>query len=221
MKTLLGGATVGLMGIGQLVLCPLLWNWRQLAVKELQVWVTWHPTSFTTQTACSVVLRSTAHNVCVSGLPPVSPSKTTCLLPSPADGVDKEVVGFLSHLKEVKQLRKVAMARCENLSPSHLATICEGLCSSNSMEEVEVSSSLVVSVLFVCLTTPYKLLFCVSKLHLKTIYICLGVLNRRQPLLPPTRGSPHDAVQLTVLFIQFFFVVCSSPLYSFVFFVVC
>ena len=136
-------------------------------MKELQVCVTWHPTSFTTQTTCSVVLRSTAYNVCVSALPPVSPSKTTCLLPSTAGGVDKKVVGFLSHLKEVKQLRKVAMAWCRNLSPSLIATICEGLCSSNSMEEVEVSSYSEVSVLFVCLTTPYKLLSSVSKLPLK------------------------------------------------------
>ena len=62
----------------------------------------------------------------------MSPSKTTCLLPSPADGVDKEVVGFLSHLKEFKHLRKVKMTWYENLSPSLIATICEGLCSSNS-----------------------------------------------------------------------------------------
>ena len=220
MKTLLGGATVGLMGTVQLVLNPLLCNWRQLAVKELQVWVTGHPTSFTTQSTCSVVLRSTAYIVCVSSLPPVSPSKTTCLLPSPAGGVDEEVVGFPSHLKEVKQLRKVVMARCEKLSPFLIATICEGLCSSNSMEEVVVKTP-VVSVLFVCLTTPYKLLSSVSKLPLKTIYICLAALNRRQPLLPLTWGSPHDAVQLTVLFIEFFFAVCSSHLYSFVFFVVC
>ena len=142
--------------------------WRQLAVKELQVWVTWHPTSFTTQTTCSVVLGSTAYNVCVSALPPVSPSKTTCLLPSPAGGVDTKVIGFLSHLKEVKQLRKVVMTWSRDLSPSLLATICGGLCSSNSMEEVEVTASSVpdVSVLFVCLTTPYKLLSSVSKLPL-------------------------------------------------------
>ena len=163
MKTLLGGATVGLVGTVQLVLRPLLCNWRQLAVKELQVWVTWHPTSFTTQTTCSVVLRSTAYNVCVSALPPVSPPKTTCLLPSPSGGVNKKVVGFRSHPKKFKQLRKVEMTECRNLSPSLLATICEGLCSSNSMEEVEVTSSTtafttVVSALFVCLTTPYKLL---------------------------------------------------------------
>ena len=146
MKTLLGGATVGLMGIVQLVLCPLLCNWRQLAVKELQVWVTWHPTSFTTQTTCSVVLRSTAYNVCVSGLAPVSLSKTTCL-PSSAGGADEEVVSFLSHLKEFKQLRKVVMTDCCNLSPSLIATICGGLCSSNSLEEVELTKSW-VSVLF-------------------------------------------------------------------------
>ena len=84
--------------------------------------------------------------MCVSALAPVSPSKTTCLLPSPAGGVDKEVVGFLSHLKEVKQLRKVKMTWCKNLSPSLIAAICEGLCSSNSMEEVIVTSE--VSVLF-------------------------------------------------------------------------
>ena len=121
-----------------------------------------HPTSFTTQTTCSVVLGSTAYNVCVSALPPVSPPKTTCLLPSPAGGVDKKVVSFLSHLKEVKQLRKVVMTWSRDLSPSLLATICGGLCSSNSMEEVEVTTVSEVSVLFVCLTTPYKLLSSVS-----------------------------------------------------------
>ena len=98
--------------------------------------------------------------VCFSSAP-VSPSKTTCLLPSPAGGVDEEVVGFPSHLKEVKQLRKVVMAMCENLSPSLIATICEGLCSSNSVEEVIVTSE--VSVLFVCLTTP---------LHIQTTFFC-------------------------------------------------
>ena len=95
--------------------------------------------------------------MCVVRLcPPVSPSKTTCLLRSPAGGVDKEVVGFLSHLKEVKQLRKVEMADYKNLSPSLIATICAGLCSSNSMEEAIMTSSISVSVLSVCLTTPYK-----------------------------------------------------------------
>ena len=66
-------------------------------------------------------------------------------LPFPAGGVDEEVVSFLSHLK---QLRKVEMADCINLSPSLIATICEGLCSSNSMKEVVVTSYSVVSVLF-------------------------------------------------------------------------
>ena len=88
----------------------------------------------------------------------MSPSKTTCLLPSLAGDVGKEVVSFLSHLKEVKQLRTVVMTGCENLAPSLIATICEGLCSSNSVEEVEVTLSL-VSVLFICLTTPYKAVF--------------------------------------------------------------
>ena len=125
----------------------------------------------------------------VSGLPPAwSPSKTTCLLRSPAGGVDKEVVGFLGHLKEVKQLRRLKMDACKNLSPSLIATICGGLCSGNSIEEMVVKTS--VSALFVCLTTPYKLLSSVSKLPLKTMYICLAALNRRQPLLPLTQGSP-------------------------------
>ena len=128
-------------------------------MKKLQVWVTWHPTRFTTQTTCSVALRSTAYNVCVSDLPLASPSKTTCLLPSPADGVGEEVVGFLSHLKEFKQLRKVEMTECSRLSPSLIATICGGLCSSISMEEVVVTTPTFVSVLFVCLTTPYKVYF--------------------------------------------------------------
>ena len=77
---------------------------------------------------------------------PVSPSKTTCLLPSPAGGVAKEVVSFLGHLKEFKQFRKVKMIYCRNLSPFLMATICESLCGSNSMEEVEVEKT--VSVLF-------------------------------------------------------------------------
>ena len=94
--------------------------------------------------------------MCVIQLCPVSPSKTTCLLRSLAGDVDKEMVGFLSHLKEVKQLRKVEMTYCKNLSPSLIATICGVFCSSNSMEEVEVTSW--VSVLSVCLTAPYKLI---------------------------------------------------------------
>ena len=148
----------------------------------------------------------------------MSPSKTTCLLPSPAGGVDEDVVGFLSHLKKFKQLRKMEITGRENLSPSLIATMFVGLCSNNSVEEIVTRW---VSVLLVCPTTPYKVLSSVRKLPLKTIYICLTALNRRQPLLPLTRESPHDAVQLTVLFIQFFFAVCSSHLYSFVFFVVC
>ena len=106
------------------------------------------------------------YNVCGSALPPVSSSKTTCLLQFPAVGVDEEVVGFLSHLKELKQLRKVVMTDCENLSPSLIATICRGLCISNSMEEVVVTSS-EVNELSVCLTAPCKLLSSVSKLPLK------------------------------------------------------
>ena len=53
----------------------------------------------------------------------------------------------ISQLKEVKQLRKVKMNRCRHLSPSLIAAICEGLCSSNSVEQVEVTSPF-VSVLF-------------------------------------------------------------------------
>ena len=85
-------------------------------------------------------------------MPPVSPSKTTCLLRSPAGGVDEEVVGFLSHLKEVKQLRKVEMTECKNLSPSFIARFCSTLCRSNSVDEV-VLTSFRVSVL--SLTAPY------------------------------------------------------------------
>ena len=96
----------------------------------------------------------------------LSPCKTTCLLPFPAGGVDKEVVGFHSHLKEVKQLRKVEMTSCGNLSPSLIATICEGLCSSNSMEEMVVTSYSEVSFLSVCLTTGYKNCFL---LHMKLL----------------------------------------------------
>ena len=106
----------------------------------------------------------TAYNVCGSALPPVSPSKTTCLLRSPAGGVDKEVVDFLSHLKEFKQLRKVKMTAWEILSPSLIATICGGLCISNSLEEMVVASSEVSDIriwseCLVCLS----LLSCPSK----------------------------------------------------------
>ena len=108
--------------------------------------------------------------MCVFQIFPLSPSKTTSLQ-SLAGGVDAEVVGFLSHLKEVKQLRKMVMAECKNLSPSLLATVC----SSNSMEEVVVTSSpyatTLVSVLFVCLTTPYKLLSSVSKLPQTSLHL--------------------------------------------------
>ena len=122
----------------------------------------------------------------------MSPSKTTCLLPSPAGGVDKKVVGILSHLKEVKQLRKVVMTECEDLSHSLLATICEGLCSSNSMAEVEVTASSVpdVSVLFVCLTTPYKLLSSVSKLPLKPSSLVWLHLTGDSPFFLSHREAP-------------------------------
>ena len=143
--------------------------------------------------------------MCVSGLPPVSHSKTTCLLPSPAGGVDEEVVRFLRHLKKFKQLRKMKMTVCRNLSPSLIATICEGLCSINSMEEVEVTPPLISShALSILATMVSVLLFAsqhhtslssVSKLPFKTIYTCLAALNRRQPILPLTWGSPRDAVQ--------------------------
>ena len=104
----------------------------------------------------------------VSALPPVSPSKTTCLLRSAAGGVDEEVVSFLSDLKEFKQLKKVKMTEWKNLSPSLIATVCGGLCSSNSMEEVVVRPQELitrfqagrVNVLSVCLTPPHTLCFC-------------------------------------------------------------
>ena len=74
------------------------------------------------------------------------------LSPSPADGVDEEVGRFVHHVQEVNQFKMVEMSRCWNLSPSLIAAICVGLCSSSSMEELVVTSG--VSVLSVCLTTP-------------------------------------------------------------------
>ena len=82
--------------------------------------------------------------MCVFQVWPLSPSKTTCLLPSPAGGVNEEVVCSLSHLKEVNQLRKVVMTKCRKLLPSLLATIFGSLCSSNSVEVVEVTSYIMV-----------------------------------------------------------------------------
>ena len=77
------------------------------------------------------------------------------LSPSPADGVDEEVGRFVHHVQEVNQFKKVAMTGCRNLSPSLIAAICVGLCSSSSMEELVVTPSPSwVSVLSVCLTTP-------------------------------------------------------------------
>ena len=87
------------------------------------------------------------------------------------------MVGFPSHLKELKQLRKVQMTTCRNLSPSLIASICRALCSSNSMEEVIVTS--MVSI-FVCLTLPFKLLTSVSKVTLKIINTCLAALEVRK-----------------------------------------
>ena len=77
------------------------------------------------------------------------------LSPSPAGGVDEEVGRFVHHIQEVNQFKKVAMTECRNLSASLIATICVGLCSSSSMEELVVTSE--VSLLSVCLTTPYEL----------------------------------------------------------------
>ena len=81
-----------------------------------------------------------------SGLHYAHPIKTTYLLQSPAGSVDEEVVGFLSRIKEFKQLKKMEMTFCANLSPSLIAAICGGLCSCNSMEELVVT--LGVSVCF-------------------------------------------------------------------------
>ena len=74
------------------------------------------------------------------------------LSPSPADGVDEEVGRFVHQVQKVNQFKKVEMTGCRNLSPSLIAMICVGLCSSSSMEELVVTSK--VSVLFLCLTTP-------------------------------------------------------------------
>ena len=108
--------------------------------------------------------------------------------PLHAGGVVKEVGSFLSHLKEFKQLRKVEMTRCSNLSPSLIATICEGLCSSNSVEEVVVTT--LVSVLFVCLTTPHKLLSSVSKLPLKSSTFVWLHITGGSPFCLPLGGAP-------------------------------
>ena len=116
-----------------------------------------------------------------------------CLIRSPTGGVDEEVVVFLSHLK------KVEMPSRDNLSPSLIATICEGLCSSNSMEGT--SDDIRVRVLSVSLTTPYKLLSCVSKLPFKAIYTSSTTLNRWQPFLS-LRWAPmmlYDCLVHTVL----------------------
>ena len=79
--------------------------------------------------------------------PTVSLSKTTCPLSPHAGGVDEEVVGFLRQLKEDKQLRKVEMTDCLHLSPSLIAILCGGLCSSNATEEVVLTT---VSACLVC-----------------------------------------------------------------------
>ena len=115
-----------------------------------------------------VVLRSTVYSVC--DFAPCVFLQDHCLIRSPTGGVDEEVVVFLSHLK------KVEMTSCDNLSPSLITTICEGLCSSNSMEGT--SDDIRVRVLSVWLITPYKLLSCASKLPLKTIYTGLTMLNK-------------------------------------------
>ena len=77
-----------------------------------------------------------------------------CLIRSPKGGVDEEVVVFLSHLK------KVEMPSRDNLSPSLIAAICEGLCSSNSMEgtrdDIRVSESIV----------------CLAHNTIKTAFLC-------------------------------------------------
>ena len=105
------------------------------------------------QATCSVVLRSTQLTMCVG------PQLTMCVSASPpfflqdylpfsipAGGVYEKVVGFLSNLKEVTQLRKVVMTQCEALSSSLLAAICRDICNSNSMEKVKVTSRVSLSV---------------------------------------------------------------------------
>ena len=107
----------------------------------------------TTQATCSVVQgstaynvrRSTAYNVCVSASPPFF-LQDYLPFSIPAGGVHEKVVGSLSNLKEVTQLRKVVMIQCEALSPSLLAAICRDICNSNSMEKVKVTSRVSLSV---------------------------------------------------------------------------
>ena len=136
--------------------------------KELQACVTWHCVSLqTTLPACFDFLY--------------------------AGGVDEGVISFISHLKEVKQLRKVEMTGCENLSLTHIATICGGLCTSNSMVEVEVKSvSAYISWVF-ALRHHQLNASSVSELPCNIIY---SILVWPFSL---TQGSTHNAVRLSCL----------------------
>ena len=84
------------------------------------------------------------------------------------------------------------MIRCVRLSPSLIATMCGGLCNSNSMEEVVVTSSFIeVSVLSVCLTPPYKLLSSV-KAHSHWAFKPVSIL------IESRLGRSHECTLATI-----------------------
>ena len=115
-----------------------------------------------------------------------------CLIRSPTGGVDEEVVVFLSHLK------KVEMTSCDNLSTS-LQQSVKVFAVAIPWKVLRTTSC--VRVLSVSLTTPYKLLSCVSKLPFKAIYTSSTTLNRWQPFLS-LRWAPmmlYDCLVHTVL----------------------
>ena len=114
-----------------------------------------------------VVLRSTVYSVC--DFAPCVFLQDHCLIRSPTGGVDEEVVVFLSHLK------KVEMTSCDNLSTS-LQQSVKVFAVAIPWKVLRTTSC--VRVLSVSLTTPYKLLSCVSKLPFKAIYTSSTTLNR-------------------------------------------
>ena len=78
-----------------------------------------------------------------------------------------------------------------------------------------------VSILSVYLNTIRTVLSSVSECPSKPPTLVWLHLTGDSPFFTFHSGSLHDAVQLIVLFIQFFFAVCSSHFHSFAFIVVC
>ena len=123
--------------------------------------------------------------MCALGLPPqLSKTMATYLFQFPADGIDNKVAFFLSDMKQAPQLRKIEMTDCQYLSPSLIATVCGGLYTSNSIEEVEVA---LVSARLDCLIYPilimsifYFCLYAALKSH-QHLFGCTG--NGWRPFL--------------------------------------